>query len=398
MASAGRRCGERVEDVAGAQRRAGRRRRERGGLGERPGRRAPARLGALDQAAADRARLGHDRQLRRAALRLGGVVGDERQAGARVDERARARRRTGGRSARRRRGSRRAPTSISRSRARLGERWPAKSGWSCGKPARAPKASVNTGHARCSARATSASQPSWVSAPAPTTRAGERGVVEPRRELLDRLGGRGAGVQQALGADDLVGLGRRRVPVVHRHDHERRAASGRGGVVGAHERARDVLRAHGLVDRYRVLARQAVQAAGEEGLLGQLAAVLLADHDHQRRAIDARGGERGDGVAEARRSCAAGRRPARRARARSRSPSRPRSPRAGPGRTRGRRAGRPGRRPRSSRGWRRSVVSPSVRRTSKVASRTVGAGGAPVACHRRVARGPHGLAWHRPAL
>ena len=73
----------------------------------------------------------------------------------------------------------------------------------------------------------------------------------------------------------------------------------RGGVVGAHERARDVLRADRLVDRDRILARQAVQAPGQEGLLGELAAVLLADHDHQRRAIDARGGQRGDGVAEA---------------------------------------------------------------------------------------------------
>ena len=72
--------GERVEDVAGAQGLAGRRRLQWGGLGERPGLRALAPLRAADQAAADRARLGHDRQLRRAALRLGGVVGDERQA------------------------------------------------------------------------------------------------------------------------------------------------------------------------------------------------------------------------------------------------------------------------------------------------------------------------------
>ena len=57
------------------------------GLGNGPGGGPPRALGALDQAAADRARLGHDRQLRRAAVRLGRVVGDERQARARVDQR-----------------------------------------------------------------------------------------------------------------------------------------------------------------------------------------------------------------------------------------------------------------------------------------------------------------------
>ena len=69
-------------------------------------------------------------------------------------------------------------------------------------------------------------------------------------------------------------------------------------MVGAHERAGDVLGAHGLVDRHRVLARQALQASGEEGSWRELAAVLLADHHHERRAVDARGGQRGDRVAE----------------------------------------------------------------------------------------------------
>jgi hypothetical protein len=90
------------------------------------------------------------------------------------------------------------------------------------------------------------------------------------------------------------------MPVVHRHDHERGPARALGGVVGAHERAGDVLRADRLVDRHGVLARQAVQAPGEERLLGEVAAILLADHDHERRPIHACGGERGDGVAEPR--------------------------------------------------------------------------------------------------
>ena len=134
---------------------------------------------------------------------------------------------------------------------------------------------------------------------------------------------------------------------------------GRGGVVGAHERARDVLRAHGLVDRYRVLARQAVQAAGEEGLLGELAAVLLADHDHQRRAIDARGGQGGDGVAEPRGGVQQGE--GRRAAPERVAGGHPddRALVQRPARTRGRRAGRRGRRSRSSRGWRRSSSAPA---------------------------------------
>ena len=69
-------------------------------------------------------------------------------------------------------------------------------------------------------------------------------------------------------------------------------------MVGARDRARHVLRAHGLVDPDGVLAREAVQLAREERLGGEVAPVLLADDDDERRAVDARGGERADGVAE----------------------------------------------------------------------------------------------------
>jgi hypothetical protein len=44
-----------------------------------------------------------------------------------------------------------------------------------------------------------------------------------------------------------------------------------------------------------------VQPPGQEGVLRKVAAVLLADQDHERRAVQARGGERGDRVAEPRR-------------------------------------------------------------------------------------------------
>ncbi len=62
--------------------------------------------------------------------------------------------------------------SVSRSRIRSAGRWPAKKGWSCGKPARELKDSCQTGHPSRSARVTSAFQVSGSSAPAPTTIAG----------------------------------------------------------------------------------------------------------------------------------------------------------------------------------------------------------------------------------
>ena len=128
---------------------------------------------------------------------------------------------------------------------------------------------------------------------------GRPGLREQVRERLHgaRVGGRRA--QQPLGPEDLVRLGGGLEPVVHRHDHDRRAAAGLGLVVGAHDRARHVLGAGGLVAPHRVLAGEPVQAAGQERVEREVAAVLLADDDHERRAVAARGGQRGDRVAEA---------------------------------------------------------------------------------------------------
>ena len=53
--------------------------------------------------------------------------------------------------------------------------------------------------------------------------------------------------------------------------------AGGGLVVGAHDRAGHVLGARGLVGPHRVVAREPVQAAGEERLEREVAAVLLAD-------------------------------------------------------------------------------------------------------------------------
>jgi hypothetical protein len=64
------------------------------------------------------------------------------------------------------------PASASRSRRRPAGRCPANRGWSCGKPARAPNASCQTGQASRSASSTSAAHVSGSSAPAPTTSTG----------------------------------------------------------------------------------------------------------------------------------------------------------------------------------------------------------------------------------
>ena len=68
-------------------------------------------------------------------------------------------------------------------------------------------------------------------------------------------------------------------PVVHRHDHERRAAGGGRLVVRAVDRARNVLRPDGLVDPDRVVAGEAAQASGQERLEDEVPPVLLADDD-----------------------------------------------------------------------------------------------------------------------
>ena len=88
-------------------------------------------------------------------------------------------------------------------------------------------------------------------------------------------------------------------PVVHRHDHQGRPARGGRLVMGAGDGSGHVLRADGLVDPDGILAREAVQLAREERLGREMAPVLLADDDDERRAVDARGGQGADGVTEA---------------------------------------------------------------------------------------------------
>ena len=66
------------------------------------------------------------------------------------------------------------------------------------------------------------------------------------------------------------------------------------------DRAGDVLRTNGLLDPDRILAAEPAELAGEEWLEREVAAILLADEDDERRPVDARGCERAHRIAQAR--------------------------------------------------------------------------------------------------
>ena len=88
-------------------------------------------------------------------------------------------------------------------------------------------------------------------------------------------------------------------PVVHRHEHQRGTALVARGVPRAGDRRRYVLRAHRLLDRHRIAAGEPVQLPGQERVERQVAPVLLAHDDHERRAVHARRRQPCDRVAEA---------------------------------------------------------------------------------------------------
>jgi hypothetical protein len=130
----------------------------------------------------------------------------------------------------------------------------------------------------------------------------ERRPTGARKERGERVDGhrvgRGRSQHGAARGRGLAVLVRRLEPVAHRNDHERRAASRGGRVVGALDRSGHVLRGGRGLDRDRVLARQAVQPAGEERLVGEVAPVLLADDDDERRPVHPSGREPADTGAE----------------------------------------------------------------------------------------------------
>ena len=165
---------------------------------------------------------------------------------------------------------------------------------------------------------------------------------------------------------------RRFGPVAHRRDDERRRAGAIGLVIGAGDRAGQVLRAQRRRGPHRVLAGEPIERApGEERLERQLPAVLLSDDDHQGRPGVTGVGDRVDRVAEARRGVQVDERGHDRERARTRLPSPRRSLRGARGRTRM----SPGRSVRNGisvePGLPKIVVIPNRRMTSNVASRTV---------------------------
>ncbi len=138
-----------------------------------------------------------------------------------------------------------------------------------------------------------------LSAPWPTTMAGRRARSIISASSADLGGRRHRGAHRPLRPPGgvLVGLHQ---PVAHGHDDERRPALADGLVVGARHRAGDVLGAAAGHRPHRVLAGQLLErAAGQKRLVGELAAVLLADEHDQRRPGVAGVGDGVDGVAEA---------------------------------------------------------------------------------------------------
>ena len=97
------------------------------------------------------------------------------------------------------------------------------------------------------------------------------------RELRDDVLVHRPRAQDAAGRGPLGGIDGVRRPVVHRHDDDGGAVSRLCLVVGAGDRAGNVLGAHRLVDPDGVVARQAVQPACEERLGREVTPVLLAD-------------------------------------------------------------------------------------------------------------------------
>ena len=131
----------------------------------------------------------------------------------------------------------------------------------------------------------------------------ERRRARPVQQCRQRAelgsGGRGA-EQHAVRPARRVGV-RRRVPVAHRHDDDRRSAGGPRLMVGASYRPGNVLGLHRKARPHGVFAGQALErTAGEKRLVGELAAVLLADQDDERGSAVASVGDRVDRVAQTR--------------------------------------------------------------------------------------------------
>ena len=123
-------------------------------------------------------------------------------------------------------------------------------------------------------------------------------LLEQGGEPVDGVPVRGAAPQRPGRGRHLVPLRHGSQPVVHRDDHERRAACGLRLVPGASQGAGHVLGARRLVDPDRIVAGEPLEAPREKRLLGQMAAVLLPHEHHERRPVRARRGQGGNRIAE----------------------------------------------------------------------------------------------------
>ncbi len=120
-------------------------------------------------------------------------------------------------------------------------------------------------------------------------------LCEKGHESIDRLGrcsdAAPHGPRRSGRLTLLVG---RLLPVVHRHDHERRPALRLRRVERALDRSRNVLRERRLVDADRILARQPRQPPRKERLVREMAPVLLTHDDDERRPVHAGGRDGAD--------------------------------------------------------------------------------------------------------
>ena len=289
------RCGQRGHHVRGPQRFAlGGSRRGRRPVGRR-GRRRPGGQ-ALREGGADGGGAGDDRQLHRAVVGVLGVVGDQRDRRAGVDERALlvgvlAEHRgadghhdvvAGQRLAQPRPAGGQVPGEqrvVLREAGARGERLlPDRGAQALGQRDQGgPGGGVVGVGADDQRRCVGAGQ--QVGQRVERGRVGVRPAVQLRR----------GGERRVVG-----GLG----PVVAGHDHQRRPAAVVRLVPGPGDRARHVLRPGRLVHPHRVVAGQPGEVARQERPVDEVAPVLLPDDHHQRHAVGARGRECTDGVAQ----------------------------------------------------------------------------------------------------
>ena len=249
-------------------------------------------------------------------------------------------------------------SSVSRRRDRSAGRCPTNCGWSPGTLPAPPNDSCHTGAPSLSASSTSAAQLCASFEPDPATIAGALRAGQHRDERLDRLRVGGTRPETSPAAASLArssaGASQSSIGTMTSAG----PACGRRLVPGAADGAGQVLRPDRLVHPDGILARESLEPAGEKRLVREVAAILLADEDDERRPVDARRRERADGVAEARGRVQDRERGLGPSRAHTRSRSRRPSSRGARARSRDRPEERRETAPRSSRGSRTSSSVP----------------------------------------